>query len=305
MNWSSNENIKLIYRLLRVKGYGPVQVNKLLFANNSSTSNTDELEERIKRGLTPSENEEFSRDFELYQDESGAVSYMSIMDDSIYPKELLNLLSRRAPSILSYMGNIALLRKKKIAFSGSRRASEKGLWITKDCIDQLASINDICIVSGYAAGIDTIAHYEALTKGASTIIILPEGISHFTIRKELKPVWDWSRVLVISEFFPSDKWLEGRAMQRNHTIIGISDAVVVVEAGETGGSMATGVETLKAGKMLYVPKYASAPESALGNERLLHNGAHPLARSPKTHRTNLEKMISVLNNHNGQHTLFE
>lgn len=69
--------------------------------------------------------------------------------------------------------------------------------------------------------------------------------------------------------------------------------------------MATGVETLKAGKMLYVPKYASAPESALGNERLLHNGAHPLARSPKTHRTNLEKMISVLNNHNGQHTLFE
>ena len=40
-------------------------------------------------------------------------------------------------------------------------------------------------------------------------------------------------------------------MQRNHTIIGISDAVVVVEAGETGGSMATGVETLKAGKMLF------------------------------------------------------
>ena len=290
MNWSSNENIKLIYRLLRVKGYGPVQVNKLLFANNSSTSNTDELEERIKRGLTPSENEEFSRDFELYQDESGAVSYMSILDDSIYPKELLNLLSRRAPSILSYIGNIELLKKKKIAFCGSRKTSETGIWITRDCISQLASDKDICIVSGYAAGVDMAAHYAALENGLSTIIVLPEGISHFSIRKELQEVWDINKVLVISEFFPSDKWLEGRAMQRNKTIIGLSSAVVVVEAGESGGSFDAGKKTLESGKKLFVTKYAVPPVSALGNAKLLQGGASPLAKNPITHQTNLKEL---------------
>ena len=59
------------------------------------------------------------------------------------------------------------------------------------------------------------AHDTALKNGLSTIIVLPEGISHFSIRKELQPVWDINRVLVISEFLPSDQWMEGRAMQRN------------------------------------------------------------------------------------------
>ena len=89
--------------------------------------------------------------------------------------------------------------------------------------------------------------------------------------------------IVVIEFFPFDKWLEGRAMQRNKTIIGLSSAVVVVEAGESGGSF-------DAGKKLFVTKYAVPPVSALGNVKLLQGGASPLAKNPITHQTNLKEL---------------
>ena len=235
MNWSSDENIERIYRLLRIKGFGPVQVNKILFKSKGQIQTASDFEQYIFHALTTQESDEYMREIELFRSSRFPVRYASILDEDLYPNSLREILSQRAPSVLSYIGNIELLKKKKIAFSGSRKASGKGVWITRDCVKQLATDKDICIVSGYAAGIDNTAHFAALNDGLSTIIVLPEGISHFMIHKELQPVWDLDRVLVISEFFPNDKWLEGRAMQRNKTIIGLCDAIVVVEAGEKGG----------------------------------------------------------------------
>ena len=303
MNWSSDENIERVYRLLRIKGFGPVQVNKLLYKSQGQVQSPSDFEQYIFHALTKHESEEYKRDIELYRSSRFSVHYASILDEGVYPSSLRNVLSQRAPSVLSYIGNIELLKKKKIAFSGSRKASEKGLWITRDCVKQLATDKDVCIVSGYAAGIDITAHYSALIDGLSTIIVLPEGISHFTVHKELQPVWDLDRVLVISEFFPDDKWLEGRAMQRNKTIIGLCDAIVVVEAGEKGGSLDTGKQTLQLGKKLFVPKYAQPPVSALGNTQLLQGGAQPLAMSPFTRQTNLSGLWQAIQTKQS-HTLF-
>ena len=52
---------------------------------------------------------------------------------------------------------------------------------------------DIAVVSGYASGVDIQTHYWALKSGGTTIIVLPEGINKFYIKKELKDVWDWNR----------------------------------------------------------------------------------------------------------------
>lgn len=294
MNWSSDENIQRIYRLLRIKGYGPVQVNKLLYKYQAQIHSSVDFERCIVHALTPKECEEYLRDIELYHSKNFQVSYRSILDEEKYPEELRLYLSQRAPSVLSYIGNIDLLKKKKVAFSGSRKVSDTGLWITRDCISQLSTDKDICVVSGYAGGVDMTAHYTALENGISTIIILPVGISYFSIRKELQRVWDIDRVLVISEFLPYDQWMEGRAMQRNKTIIGLCSAVVVVEAGDTGGSMDAGKQTLESGKKLFVPKFAIPPISASGNSKLLQRGALPLAMNPITHQTNLKELWKSL-----------
>lgn len=295
MNWSNDDNIQRIYRLLRVKGFGPVQVNRLLYKYKSQIHSSVDFERCILHALTSQESDDYMRDFELYHSRKFYISYRSILDEDEYPEKLRLYLSQRAPSVLSYIGNIDLLKKKKIAFSGSRKVSNKGIWITRDCIHQLSEDKDVCVVSGYAAGVDMTAHYAALENGLTTIIVLPEGISHFSIRKELQPVWDIDRVLVVSEFFPSDQWMEGRAMQRNKTIIGLSNTVVVVEAGETGGSIDTGKQTLESGKKLFVPKFATPPASASGNERLLQLGAQPLAMNPLTQQTNLTEVWKALN----------
>jgi len=285
MNWSSDQNIRLMYRLLRVKGYGPVQTNRLLWSLRSKVHDDQELEQMIAVSLSADNRSMFNEDYELYRSVKYEVSYLSILDEA-YPKELLKSLVQNAPTILSCIGNRNILKKRKVGYSGSRKVSEKGLWITRDSVDQLTE-DDICIVSGYANGVDLAAHRKALERGASTILVLPEGIQYFTVKKELEDVWDWKRVLVLSEFFPEDKWMSGRAMKRNQTLIGLSDIMMVIEAGETGGSIDAGMKTIEMRKSLFVPRYKEAPESAKGNEVLLRRGANPLTLNSTTQRTNI------------------
>lgn len=220
------------------------------------------------------------------------IEYVSILDRD-YPLELQSELSTNAPALLSLIGNKELLKTKKVGFCGSRKASEKGFEITLDCVEQLVD-EKITIVSGYASGIDQKAHYTALSNDGATIIVLPEGIKGFRIKKDLKEVWDWERVLVISEFLPNAIWSSSRAMQRNNTIIGLSDLMVLIEAGNKGGSLDAGIKTLQLKKHLFTPIYENMPESAIGNQILLEKGALPLKRKVTTLKANLDRLLDLL-----------
>lgn len=292
MNWSSDDNIKISYRLLNVKGFGCAQANKLLWALSSTVQTSSQLENGIKQSLKPQDITAFDTEYTLYRT-STQINYVSVLDDISYPSKLRDSLRHNSPTVLSIMGNANLLHKKCVGISGSRKVSPKGLWITNDCASQLAE-NDICVVSGYASGVDIEAHKTALSNNGSTIIVLPEGISTFYIRKELRDIWDWDRVLVISEFLPKDKWLASRAMKRNQTIIGLSDSMIVIEAGETGGSLDAGLKTILSGKSLFVPYYKETPLSAAGNNLLIQKGAYPLGLGRDSHRTNIEKLMTAI-----------
>ena len=150
--------------------------------------------------------------------------------DSIYPKRLLAVLENKAPGTLHLQGNASLLSLDGIGFCGSRKASKKGIAAARDCVEQTAAAG-FTVVSGNATGIDFEAHYHALAAGGSTILVLPEGISYFRIRRALAPVWDWERALVISQFNPEDVWKAYRAMARNQVIIGLSKAMIVIRCG--------------------------------------------------------------------------
>ncbi|MFR1237173.1 MAG: DNA-processing protein DprA [Barnesiella sp.] len=290
---SNFEKIEVIYRFMKVKGIGTVQTNKLLLSIKGRQSSI-EIEQQIRMALNDSQKNDFDNESIVIDNSKSKfpIDFVSLLDNN-YPDDLKRYLSTNTPSVLSYIGNLNLLNKKKVGFSGSRKVSDKGIAITKDCVEQLSE-KDICIVSGYAAGVDQIAHYTAIEQGASTIIVLPEGIESFRIKKEFKNIWDWDRVLVLSEFMPDDKWTASRAMLRNNTIIGLSDIVVVVEAGETGGSLDAGLKTIEKGKYLFVPQYGVVPDSALGNNMLINKGAFPIKMKQETGRANLSKMFELL-----------
>ena len=114
------ENIKLAYRLLSVKGYGPAQTNRLLWKVCAQVSSMSNVESLIANALSATERETFSNDYDLYYSLSNSVSYLSILDER-YPTELKNSLAQNAPTVLSYIGNLDLLKKNKVAFSGSRK----------------------------------------------------------------------------------------------------------------------------------------------------------------------------------------
>lgn len=287
------KDVQAIYSFMKVSGIGVTRTNKELLSYSQQLGLMRNLEEWLVSVLSAEQKEEYYANYETIGDlaiKSLSVSFRTVIDES-YPMTLKDLLKINTPPVLSMVGNINLLNNRKIGFSGSRKVSEKGIAITRDCTEQLSNDKSVSIVSGYAKGVDREAHYCALKSGGSTIIVLPSGICSFYVRQDLKDVWDWDRVLVISEYLPNDKWSVARAMNRNNTIIGLSDAMVVIEAGLTGGSLDAGLRTLADNKPLYVPVYSEYPESAKGNSLLLKKGAKGIGRNRQTNRANLIALL--------------
>lgn len=206
-----------------------------------------------------------------------------------YPTRLRRRLGDQAPPLLYAWGNLDLLQKRSVGFCGARDASAKGIAVAKDCAAQLASWGWV-VVSGGARGVDTAVHQAALETGGITVIVVPEGILRYRLRRELKSLASQGQVLLVSEFPPHKTWSVGSAMQRNQTICGLSEALVVIESGMSGGTFEAGKLALRLKMSLFVADYAEPAASAAGNAYFLARGARPLRRGAETGQANLEPL---------------
>lgn len=194
--------------------------------------------------------------------------------------------SRQAPAALFTKGPRELLVQRAIGMCGSRQASSAGLRAAHACAEAVAR-RGYGVVSGYAKGVDLVAHTAALASGGTTVVVLPEGIGRFRIRRgEFAQLWDPERVLVVSQFAPDQKWFASGAMTRNTVISGLSRALVVVEAGKTGGTLAAGEYALQRGQTVLTLQLFDAPP---GNKLLIQDGAE-IVRS----RQHLEAVLDYL-----------
>jgi DNA processing protein len=196
-------------------------------------------------------------------------------DEAGYPTALSKLFGSLLPPEIWVIGN----------------TSDRGLEVAADCARQLSAAGAV-VVSGYAPGVDMASHEAALKSGGRTIIVLPEGIDHFRIKKTVKDIWDWNRVLVVSQFSRRAIWRADRAMERNNVIVGISDAVVVIEAREQGGTLHAGFSALRLGKPLFVALYDEMNGSREGNQRLIREGGKPLLRNRVTSQAQMRDVFA-------------
>lgn len=194
------------------------------------------------------------------------------LHDERYPVRVKSILDNRAPRHLDVLGNIDLLDKMAVGFGGSRKASQDGLETAWDYAEKVSG-RGLVVVSGNARGVDRAAHSAALLCGGSTIFVLPEGINQFEIKDELNAIWDWNRVLVISQFEADGQWEVWRAMARNRLVIALSEAMILIEAGEKGGTFNAGTATLSESVPLFV---ARNYDESSGNETLIEMGAREL-----------------------------
>jgi DNA protecting protein DprA len=218
-----------------------------------------------------------------------------------YPPALVPSLGDKAPPVLFTLGNRHILRKPAVGFAGSRDCSATGLAITGECAASLAH-QGVNTISGHANGVDLEAHRASLEAGGMTALVLAEGILRFRLKSVLKHLANEENCLVISEFPPKLPWSVANAMTRNRTICGLSNALLVIESGLSGGTFAAGKTALEIGCPLFVVDYGEPPPSAAGNAYLLSIGGNSLRRnSPE--QVNLQPLIRAITTRfeNGNH----
>lgn len=193
-------------------------------------------------------------------------------EDPEWPRQLDVLPT--PPAYLFARGNLELLRSPAIGMCGSRRASERGLEAARLCGESVAE-RGWHVVSGYAKGVDTETHLAALRVGGNTVIVLAEGIAHFRRKRAFDGLPFNSRTaLVLSQFPPTQRWTAGAAMTRNGLIVTLGRALVVIEAGEKGGTLAAGRQALSLRQPVFALEFSDGPR--LGNQQLLDDGAQAL-----------------------------
>lgn len=298
----------MLMRLLAVRGVGVAKLRKLIESARAAAEGLGELiaqPSRLRGLLDERQIHEFAASEETVGREVETLRSQGIQVlgwyDAAYPEKLRR---RCGPPLLMFRGERALLDRPSVGFCGSRKASDKGLAVAQDCAEQLVRA-EITVVSGHAAGVDLCTHRTALQSGGSTTIVLPEGLLQFRIKHELKDVWDWARVCVVSEFVPRARWSVGNAMQRNATICGLSDAMILIESRSTGGSIAAGRESLAMGVPLFVAEYEGMPEWADGNRALMAQGAMTLRKSRQTYRASLDRLFVAMREGAGENRVME
>ena len=201
--------------------------------------------------------------------------YVIPFTDERYPEKLKEI--ARFPPLLYAMGNLSLLNKASIGICGSRGASELGLRFSRK-FGHFAAEKNVVVASGYAKGIDTAAHLGVLKADGETVVVLAEGIKNFRIKRDFRTIDDFfCRTLVVSQFYPNHIWRAPRAMTRNKVICGLSEALIVVEAGEKGGTLEAGRECIRQGKCTLVVEDKAEPQNtAPGNRMLIKAGGRPL-----------------------------
>lgn len=228
---------------------------------------------------------------------------VSWLGDALYPERTKAILDKATPSVLFVRGNTSLFQEPSVGFCGSRKASSKGLAVTSSCARVLAE-HGICVVSGYAHGVDMAAHRSAMENNGKTILVLAEGILRFREKQEIEGLFSADNHLVVSQFPPMLTWSGRNAMKRNGTIIGLSDAMILVESGMSGGTFAAGMETLERRHPLFVVDFAEPGPSAEANPHFIERGGKPI-RGKGEDNPNLNDVVEATQQRKWKHKMDE
>lgn len=173
-----------------------------------------------------------------------------------YPEKLRD--AEHPVEVLYYRGYWDLVYSRAIAIVGTRNPSPEGLARTRKLVRSL--VNDgFTIVSGLAAGVDTQAHTMALEEGGRTIAVIGTPLS-FAYPRANASLQDriGKDFLVISQVpvkrweKQDHRWNRSFFPERNITMSALTEATIIIEAGETSGTLIQARAALKQGRKLFI-----------------------------------------------------
>ena len=182
---------------------------------------------------------------------SGTKTCTCTLEELVGP--LNDVEKKYAPKELYIAGKLSIpLPSPRSAVIGSRKASSEGLKAASDIARTLAR-RGVIIVSGLAEGIDTSAHKATIEEGGHTIAVLGTPLDRVYPKEnfQLQDVIMHNH-LAISQFPIGYPIQPKNFVLRNRTMALISNASIIVEAGDASGSLHQGWEALRLGRPLFI-----------------------------------------------------
>ena len=280
-------------RLIRTQNVGPITFYNLLEYYGTAGEALRALPDLAKKGgrkkpLVAPAPAKIEKEYEALQKLGGDIICSG---EQGYPLSLAS--TDDAPPVLSYIGDLNLVRAPCLAIVGARNASLNGRKFAQKIAKDLGQAGQV-IVSGLARGIDTSAHNGALETG--TIAVVAGGIDiiypseNTALYNEIK-----QKGLIIAESPLGMEPIARHFPKRNRIVSGLSSGVVVIEASVKSGSLITARMAGEQGRDVYaVPGYPQDPRAA-GPNKLIQDGATLVQRA--------DDILNALNNYTGGHVL--
>lgn len=241
----TEEELYYTLALLRVDGVGDIMAKKLLLHCGSAKAIFETKKNHLAAidgvGSFLLRNLQESAVFAKAQKEVDFIAKnnisVSYFKEDGYPERLKHCAD--APVLLFGSGNLDFSNRKIISIVGTRQITNYGMDFCKKLIEDLVPLNPV-IVSGFAYGVDIVAHQLAMDYGLQTIGVLAHGLNQIYPKVHKKYVAKMEENGgFLTEFWSSSNPDKENFVRRNRIVAGISEATLVIESAEKGGSLIT------------------------------------------------------------------
>ena len=241
----TTDQLIAVLRLQNIPNIGDVTAKKLIsHCGSPAAVFDDKLQNLLKidgigtltvKGLYDAEHlEAAEQELQYIQEHNIAYSYFT---DNEYPRYLKHCID--GPLLLFKRGNMDLKDRKIISIVGTRSITGYGTGFCEKLIEDLAPLDPI-IVSGFAYGIDICAQKAAIKHGLQTIGCLAHGLNQIYPKVHSKYALGVEKNGgFVTEFWSISNPDRENFLKRNRIIAGMSEATIVVESAEKGGSLVT------------------------------------------------------------------
>lgn len=149
-------------------------------------------------------------------------------------------------------GDTELAQKRSVAIVGTRNVSPAGAARARRLARELSE-EGLVIFSGLAKGIDTEALENAIYVGGRVVAVIgtPLDTAYPAENKRLQEEI-YREHLLVSQFHPGQRVFPSHFPERNKLMAALSDATVIIEAGETSGTLHQAAECERLGRWLFI-----------------------------------------------------
>ena len=266
----------------RVLGIGPVNFRLLLdhFRDDLAAAWRADGRELARAGLHQKTIDAFllqrakiEPEREIERLERAQVSLLT-WRDAAYPALLREI--DASPPVLYLKGALTEGDQFALAVVGTRNSDSYGQQVTERLVTELAR-GQVTVVSGLALGIDALAHAAALDAGGRTLAIMACGLDIVYPARNTRlarRIVESGQGALLSEYPLGVKPESGSFPARNRIISGISQGVLIVEAGEKSGALITAEFATKQGREVFAVPGNIFASRCCGTNRLIRDGAH-------------------------------